>query len=287
MKFKVALLQISPAENHLENFEIASKYIAIAKKNNADIALLPELWNVGYVSPENNEIEWKKSAYKTGDENFSKYVILAKELGIAIAFPYLETEDGKYYNSVALIDKNGKMLMNYRKVHTVDKGWEKVFSQGDEFKVVELEIGSGILKIGFMICFDREFPEAARILMLGGAEIVLVPNACTLENNRINQFQTRGFENMMGVAMTNYPSPKFNGHSVAFDGMREKGVDYNPLIVLGGEDEGILYADFDIDKLRKYRESEIWGDSFRQPLKYSKILENKPEYPFIREDARR
>ena len=70
--------------------------------------------------------------------------------------------------------------------------------------------------IGAMICYDREFPESARILMLKGAEIILTPNACDLEANRLGQFRARAYENMVGVAMANYAAPWQNGHSVAY-----------------------------------------------------------------------
>jgi len=61
-----------------------------------------------------------------------------------------------------------------------------------------------------MICYDREFPESARILMLKGAEIILTPNCCELEQSRLGQFRTRAFENMVGVAMANYAAPQDN-----------------------------------------------------------------------------
>ena len=72
-----------------------------------------------------------------------------------------------------------------------------------------------------MICYDREFPESARILMLMGAEIVLVPNACPMEINRLSQLRGRAYENMIGIATCNYPQgkPDCNGHSSAFDGV--------------------------------------------------------------------
>ena len=88
-----------------------------------------------------------------------------------------------------------------------------------------------------MICFDREFPESARILMLKGAEIILTPNACELEANRIGQFRARAMENMVGVAMANYAAPQENGHSVAFSpicfGEDERSLD--PLVIEAGE----------------------------------------------------
>ena len=72
-----------------------------------------------------------------------------------------------------------------------------------------------------MICYDREFPESARILMLKGAEIILVPNACPMEINRLSQLRGRAYENMVGIATVNYPlgKPDCNGHSSAFDGV--------------------------------------------------------------------
>src|SRR4051794_38026705 len=58
-----------------------------------------------------------------------------------------------------------------------------------------------------MICYDREFPESARVLMLGGAELILTPNACGLDADRLGQFRARAYENMVGVAMANYATP--------------------------------------------------------------------------------
>lgn len=55
-----------------------------------------------------------------------------------------------------------------------------------------------------MICYDREFPESARVLMLKGAELILVPNACPIDPARFHQLAARAYENMTGVAMANY-----------------------------------------------------------------------------------
>lgn len=68
-----------------------------------------------------------------------------------------------------------------------------------------------------MICFDREQPESASILMLKDAESILTPNACGLDELRLDQFKVRAWENVVGVAMANYPEPDQNGRSVAYD----------------------------------------------------------------------
>ena len=146
-----------------------------------------------------------------------------------------------------------------------------------------------------MICYDREFPESARILMLKGAEIILVPNACTIELNRKNQLRTRAFENMLGIAMANYAYGKqnCNGHSVAYDGVAVRVMCPNEeetrdtLIIEAGEVEGIYIAEFDIDTLRQYRKKEVWGNAYRKPKKYSLLVLEETEEPFIRNDKRK
>jgi predicted amidohydrolase len=97
-----------------------------------------------------------------------------------------------------------------------------------------------------MICFDREFPESARMLMLNGAGVILTPNACELDdteaglgNIRVAQFRTRAFENAGGVAMANYAAPQLDGRSVAFD------VNGAALVEAGSE-EGVFIAEFDL-----------------------------------------
>ena len=142
-----------------------------------------------------------------------------------------------------------------------------------------------------MICYDREFPESARILMLQGAEIVLVPNACPMEINRLSQLRARAFENMMGIATCNYPEtvPDCNGHSNAFDGMAylpELPESRDTCILEADGREGIFTAVFDLDKLRTYRREEMMGNTFRRPEKYGLLLEKEVHEPFIREGRR-
>ena len=96
---------------------------------------------------------------------------------------------------------------------------EAVIESGEEFYVSTLDTAQGEVEVGAMICFDREFPESARLLMLKGAELILTPNACELEINRLSQYRARSFENMAALAMANYPHPQFNGNSIAFDGI--------------------------------------------------------------------
>lgn len=115
----------------------------------------------------------------------------------------------------------------YHIPHDMEKLNELAVSADGEFVTrygelaKELDMAKGKLKVGSMICYDREFPESARILMLKGAELVLVPNACPMEINRLSQLRGRAYENMLAIATCNYPAPHpdCNGHSTLFDGM--------------------------------------------------------------------
>ena len=143
--------------------------------------------------------------------------------------------------------KRGDIVLTYAKVHTCEFDLESAVTPGDGGPVVALETGKGTVKIGLVIRYDREFPESARILMLRGAELILTPNACTLDEHRIGQFKARAFENMVGVAMSNYAAPQNNGHSVAFDAVAYPVVDgdmRDTKIIEAGEDEGIFICYF-------------------------------------------
>ena len=137
---------------------------------------------------------------------------------MAIALTYLERWPGAPRNTVSLIDRHGEVCLTYAKVHTCDfDHLEASLTPGDAFPVCTLDTAAGPVQVGAMICFDREFPESARILMLHGAEVILVPNACTLEPNRLGQLRTRAYENMVGIALANYAAPRCNGRSAAYD----------------------------------------------------------------------
>ena len=167
-----------------------------------------------------------------------------------------------------------------------------MLTPGEDFYVADLDTGKGTVKVGSMICYDREFPESARILMLKGAEIILVPNACPMEINRISQLRGRAYENMLGIATVNYPAgqPDCNGHSTAFDGIAYRPQDpgsRDTLIVEADESEGIFIADFPIEEMREYRSREVHGNAYRRPSKYKRLISEEVDAPFVRKDARR
>ena len=203
---------------------------------------------------------------------------------MAIALTYLERWPGGPRDTVSLIDRHGELVLTYAKVHTCDfDPVEATCTPGDSFPVCTLETAQGPVKVGAMICYDREFPESARMLMLGGAELILVPNVCEMELNLIAQVRTRAIENMVAIALANYAPPDANGHSIAFDpiAFTEHG-SRDSLVVEAGEQEGVPLASFDLEAIRAYRARESWGNAFRKPHRYGLLVEQRVEDPFVR-----
>lgn len=297
--FKIGLVQEKAVANDIDmNLKLGLKYVKKGKELGVDIVLFPEMWSNGYNPPyedafnnpfdESYEKERKKWLEEAIDEE-SNYVKsfreIAKELQIGVVITYLSKGKKAPQNTALVIDKTGEILMKYSKVHTCDFSLEALFQGGEEFKVCDF---NGV-KVGIMICYDREFPESARILMLKGAEIILVPNACDMNPARINQLSTRAFENMVGVAMANYPGEKW-GNSCAYSPIvfDESGnyIDNN-IVKANSIDEGIIVAEFDLDKIRDYRRNETWGNAYRKVKAYDKLIDNEVEEPFIRIDNKK
>ena len=275
MIFKVAILQkrsINRAYNN--NTKSVIGYMSEAKKNGADILLLPECYLTGYdLTITNNDA--------ITENDLSALIEAAKKIGIGVTATALTKGNKNSCNTAFIINKDGDIILKYDKVHTCDFADERVLESGDDFYVCDYH---GV-KLGVMICYDREYPESARILMLKGAEIILVPNDCGSMHPRVQALSTRAYENMCGVAMAN-PNGDNAGNSCAFSPVcwdkNGECVD-NTLLLADDKTEGLFYAEFDMDAIRAYREREMMGNTFRKVKAYTKLLDEKVEYPFIRE----
>ncbi|OGT50930.1 MAG: hypothetical protein A3F17_08055 [Gammaproteobacteria bacterium RIFCSPHIGHO2_12_FULL_41_15] len=268
----VALLQMTSygLDQHA-NLKKGIEFCHQAKKQGADIALFPEMWNIGYATKHE---DWYKYGISQKSDFFISHQKLAKSLNMAIGITYLEEFQPAPRNTISLIDRLGNVILTYAKVHICAFSREIKLTPGDRFFVSDLNTEKGKVKVGSMICFDREFSESARILMLKGAELVLIPNACEIEKNRMAALQASAFENMFATALTNYASPQENGYSIAFDGMAfdEKGNSRDMQSVRPHSNEGILIAKFNIEALRMYRKTEPWGAAYRKPALYDELI---------------
>ncbi len=253
---RIALLQmVSHGLDQAANQEKGEVFCRKAARLGADLALFPELWNVGYTL--GDPAVWAGAI--TRDHPFyAHFQSLARELEMAVALTFLERGPDGPRNTLSLIDRTGGEVLAYSKVHTCAFDKEAPLVRGSTFPVATLTTALGDVRVGAMICYDREFPESARILMLNGAEIVLTPNACELEVNRLEQYRARAYENVLGLAMANYAAPQDNGHSVAYDGMAFDAQERtrNMALVEAGEEEGVYLANFDLEALRAYQALE-------------------------------
>lgn len=301
----VALLQLDRPEPDLtvtrEAGEAACRRAAAL---GADIALFPEMWSNGYHSAEpigtvyrhpelwaghppvagaEGEPAWRGEPVTADSDYVAHFRALAAELGIAIALTCLERWAGAPRNTLFLTDRHGRLVLTHAKVHTCAFARPEVeLTPGGSFDVATLDTAAGEVRVGAMICYDREFPESARSLMLAGAELVLTPNACDLEVNRLSQFRARSFENMLAVAMANYAGPGW-GHSIAFDGMAFGPAGSRDMLVIeAGEAAGVYPAVFDLAALRAYRRRETWGNAFRRPGSYAALTAGEVAEPFLR-----
>ena len=278
MRLTIAFLQLLPAGSLMGNLEKGIEACRQAKEKGADIAIFPEMWSCGYAFP-HDEASLREYAVSCDNVFVKRFSELAEELDMAIAVTLLEQHEPKPRNTVCLFDRHGKLQYRYSKVHICDFGEEDdegVLDAGDAFFVADLDTKEGIIKVGSMICYDREFPESARILMLKGAELLLVPNACPMELNRLAQLRGRAYENMLAIATCNYPAPHpdCNGHSTLFDGvvyLPELSGSRDTCVFEAEEGEGVYTAELDVDMLRKYRLREVWGVRNRRPELYGEI----------------
>ena len=295
LPFSVALLQLAAEGSPEKNLAKAVRACREAKSRGADLALLPEMYSMGYDLYARPAEDWLAEAIPPDSEYVRALASLADELDMAVGVTLLEKTEAAPRNTLLLFDRHGELRLRYSKVHTCDFGPERHLMRGESFPVRSLDTAKGDIRVGSMICYDREFPESARLLMLGGAELILVPNACPMEQNRLSQLRARAYENMTAIATCNYPAgepkraPDCNGHSTLFDGVAYfEGFDgsRDTCVLEAGEEEGVYVGTFDLDMLRRYRRKENQADTFRRPELYAPLTEENVAEEFRRKGRR-
>lgn len=276
----VALLQVEAAGyDQGENLRRGEAACRAAAALGADIALFPEMWNIGYGFVGGELERWRAQAVPRGGAFVQRFAALAAERGMAIGITYLEAWPGAPRNSITLFDRHGRETLTYAKVHTCDfEQPEESLTPGEDFLVATLDTAGGPVEVGAMICFDREFPESARILALDGAEVILVPNACPMDDNRTGQLRARAYEDSVCVALANYPASHddCDGRSVAFHPCvyGSDGAGRDTRVVRARQDEEVCLARFDLDEVREWRRTEMWGGARRRPRSYRRLVDD-------------
>lgn len=211
MKYTVSVLQYEPF--FLKPEENFAKIRAMLEPIKSDLVVLPELALSGYVFKSIDEVAQIAESIPAG-KIFTAFRELAKKLDCSICYGFAEKEEDTFYNSSALVNPDESYHI-YRKIHLFHR--EKLFfSPGDRpFFVCEAKGG---VKIGMMICFDWQFPEAARSLALKGAQIICHPTNLVLPWCQ-EAMKTRSLENRVFSITSNRTGTETNGeHSEYFTG---------------------------------------------------------------------
>lgn len=283
----VAAIQMQMTEILEENIKKADKMVREAASKGANIILLPELFERPYFCQERRYEYYEYAKSVEENDAVKHFKDLAKELHVVLPISFYERDGYVLYNSIAMIDTDGKVLGVYRKTHIPDDHFyqEKFyFTPGNTgYKVWNTEFG----KIGVGICWDQWFPEPARSMASKGAEILLYPTAIgsepILEQDSMPHWRRcmkgHSASNLMPVVAANRiglekvipcdengnqsSELKFYGSSFITNGIGE-------VVEQATRDrEEVLIHSFDLDELLEYRMS--WG-VFR---------DRRPEYDLL------
>ncbi len=265
----VALAQLDAELGNLEhNLERVLSYIRRASAEGAKVVVFPELILTGYHQSLLGS-RLTSLALRRTDEPIQALARVAGECGVYLLAGFIERREPAdvLYNSAVLCGPNGEIIDIYAKSH-VFLSERCHFALGDTLPVYETEFG----KLGILICYDLCFPEAARILSLKGAELLLAPSAW----GRLDEMQwpihlrARALDNLVFVAGVNRAGIEgdlhFIGQSMVVHPLG------NVLAQLDSDQEGMFVTTIDLDEVAAARRrSDHWFD--RRPELYGLIAD--------------
>ncbi|WP_374334792.1 N-carbamoylputrescine amidase [Leeia sp.] len=283
MDCTVAAIQMAAASwQSIDNIATAERLVRQAAAQGAQVVLLPELFELPYFCTDQDAAHLRLAQPMAGHPTLQRFSRLAAELQLVMPISFFERAGQVYYNSIAMLDADGQVLGVYRKTHIPDgPGYNEkfYFTPGDTgFKVWHTRYG----RIGVGICWDQWFPEAARIMALQGAELLLYPTAIgsepqdpALDSSAHWQRVMQGHAaanvipviaaNRIGVEQGQRFSQRYYGSSFLTD---ETGA---LLVSAGQEDERVLLQTYDLRAIERRRHA--WGlFRDRRPQCYGGIL---------------
>ena len=260
----VAALQCPLGGARADNIASVERHVRDAAARGAQVVLPPELFEGPYFCREQSADFFAAARPVEEDEAVLRMRDVARALGVVVPVSFFERAGHAYYNSVAVVDADGAVLGVYRKSHIPDgPGYQEkfYFRPGNTgFRAWRTRHGA----IGVGICWDQWFPEAARAMMLLGAELLLYPTAIGSEPHDPGLDTRDPWQRaMIGHAVSNVVpviaanrtgeegGQRFYGSSFIADAKGEKRAE------LGRGDEGVILATFDLDELARTRAS--WG----------------------------
>lgn len=246
-KVRVAAVQFDVVLGDVEaNQKKAAALVEEAAARGAQIVLLPELWNCGYLLDELPRLAEGKS----GKSITLMRKLAAKHKIYIFAGSIAEKKDGKYYNTSYAINDRGDIIAKYRKAHLFSLGLreKEYFSSGDDWILVD----TPFLRVGMLICYDLRFPEFCRNLALRGAELLVVP--AEWPKSRLTDWQlfckVRAIENQCFVLA----SDRTGEDEFAYPGASAIISPRGDIIAEAGAEEGFIIGDLELALLQSTRE---------------------------------
>lgn len=188
---KIGLVQQSNSSDRAANIAKLQQNIRACAAQGAELVVLQELHNgLYFCQTENTEVfDQAESIPGPSTETFGA---LAKELGIVLVLSLFEKRaPGLYHNTAVVLEKDGTIAGKYRKMHIPDDPayYEKFyFTPGDlGFEPIETSVG----KLGVLVCWDQWYPEAARLMAMKGAELLIYPTAIGWESSDTDEEKQR------------------------------------------------------------------------------------------------
>ena len=281
-RLTVAATQMACDWNRDDNVARAERLVREAAARGAELILLQELFETPYFCKDQKPEHFGLAQRYEGNPLLARMSRLAAELGVVLPVSFFERANNAYFNSLAMIDGDGRVLGVYRKSHIPDgPGYQEkyYFTPGDTgFRVWHTKVG----RVGVAICWDQWFPEAARAMAIMGAELLLYPTAIgsepqdpRLDSRRHWQRVMQGHaaanmlpvvaSNRVGVETGDACTMTFYGSSFITDGT-------GALVAEADSDsETVLTATFDLDQLLTDRAA--WGlFRDRRPELYLPVL---------------
>jgi N-carbamoylputrescine amidase len=266
-----------------ENISAAERLVERASAAGAQIVLLQELFETDYFCQKPEPSRFALATELSENEAVRRMSAAAKKLGVVIPVSFFERAGESFYNSVAMVDADGSILGVYRKSHIPDgPGYEEkfYFSPGDTGFLVW---DTAYARVGCGVCWDQWFPEAARVMALMGAEILLYPTAIGSEPPDPSMdsmphwqicMQGHSAANMVPVAASNRIGTECEGDdsSITFYGSSFITDELGGIAAQADAvSECVVTASFDLDELRLKRRA--WGlFPDRRPDLYGRLL---------------
>lgn len=216
----IALYQCAPqpldVAGNLQRLRDAARH---AHVQGAQLLVFPEMFVTGYAIGTAAVQALARSADPARAQSYAAAVAeIARQTAMEIVYGYPErSDDGAVYNAAQWVSAQGQVRLNYRKSHLYGSVDAQQFSPAPASAALATLRG---WRIGLLICYDVEFPEAPRLAALAGADVVLVPTANMAPNDFVPQrlVPVRAFENQIALAYANYAGPEghwvYNGQSL-------------------------------------------------------------------------